>query len=211
MNRRLQSTAYALLMALATLLAHVPSAYATADGAWQQALLQAKQGQLSQAADMLRGAAATLPEGDPWRARMRSAAELLAMRAAQRTLPEQPLSGAHAALAQRYLSSHPAPEPAETWIAATLATLLPGSGHAWLGRWRDALVVVIMVWPMVGLTIWAARRSMGPVTLFFAMIATWLWSGTVFSAISLARRGSVEQYEAWWRALWQASGLPGAP
>jgi len=60
-------------------------------------------------------------------------------------------------------------------------------------------------------TFWADRRDMGPVTVFFAMITAWLWSGMVFSATSLAERGGYELYYAWWQQLWQASGLPSKP
>jgi len=52
---------------------------------------------------------------------------------------------------------------------------------------------------------------MGPVTVFFVLTTLWLWSGSVFSAVSLAERGSFEAYVLWWQGLWQASGLPGRP
>ena len=97
------------------------------------------------------------------------------------------------------------------WLPGLLATIFPGAGHAWQERWNDAVVAAIMVWPMLILTLWAAYRRMGPVTIFFAMITAWLWSGTVFSAISLAERGDVEAYLVWWQGLWQASALPGRP
>jgi len=178
---------------------------------WQQALRHAGQGNAKQAALMLNGAATVLRQGDPWRSRMMVASELYAMRAAQRVRPAASLVGNYGVLANRWLQHNPAPQPEKTWLVATLATVLPGAGHLLLHRWRDALVVVVLVWPMIGLTLWAARRRMGPVTLFFTLIATWLWSGTVFSAVSLAKRGGLEHYEQWWRALWQASGLPGSP
>ena len=69
----------------------------------------------------------------------------------------------------------------------------------------------MLVWPMLLLTLWAARRHMGPVTVFFALITVWLWSGTVFSSMSLAERASFEAYTLWWQGLWQASGLQGQP
>ncbi|MDX8413900.1 MAG: hypothetical protein R8J85_07410 [Mariprofundales bacterium] len=184
------------------------AAQATPTQAWQQAL---QQGDAAQSALMLQGAATVLREGDPWRSRMLVAAELYAMRAHQVVRPAQPLIGNHGVLATGWLQQHPAPNPEKIWLVATVATVLPGAGHLLLHRWRDALVVLVLVWPMIGLTLWAARREMGPVTLFFTLITTWLWSGTVFSAVSLAKRGGLEHYEQWWRALWQASGLPGTP
>lgn len=196
---------------LAGLLLAAPTLEATPQQVWRNALQQAAAGRDAQAAELLEGAAGALAGDDPWRARMDTASILLAMRAQRVTIPSRPLTGAHGILARRWLAHHPAPRPANHWLVGTLATLLPGAGHARLGRWRDALTVAVLVWPMIGLTLWAGHRRMGPVTLFFAMITTWLWSGTVFSALSLAHRGDFEQYQAWWRALWHAAGLPGAP
>jgi len=184
------------------------AAQATPEQVWQQAL---QQGDAAQSALMLQGAGTVLREGDPWRSRMLVAAQLYTMRAHQAVRPAQPFTGNHGVLANGWLQQHQAPQAATTWLVATVATVLPGAGHLLLHRWRDALVVLVLVWPMIGLTLWAARREMGPVTLFFTLITTWLWSGTVFSAVSLAKRGGLEHYEQWWRALWQASGLPGSP
>jgi len=183
--------------------------HASPQQVWQQALQQAQQGDVEQAALMLQGAAMVLPQADPWRSRMMVASELYAMRAAQKVRPQVALVGNHGVLANQWLQHHPAPQPEQTWLVATVATVLPGAGHLMLHRWRDAVVVLVLVWPLIGLTLWAARRRMGPVTLFFTLITTWIWSGTVFSAVSLAKRGGLEHYQQWWQALWQASGLPG--
>ncbi|MDQ6965263.1 MAG: hypothetical protein Q9M13_10130 [Mariprofundales bacterium] len=181
---------------------------AATEQVWQRAL---QSGDARDSALMLQSAAGVLSESDPWRSRMLVAAELYTMRAEQAVRPSHPLVGRYGVLATGWLQQNPAPAPERVWVVATVATLLPGAGHLLLHRWRDALVVAVMVWPMIGLTLWAARRAMGPVTLFFTMIATWLWSGSVFSAISLAKRGGLESYEVWWRALWHAAGLPGSP
>lgn len=39
----------------------------------------------------------------------------------------------------------PAPDSSRRWIAAVLAWLFPGLGHAYLGRRRDALVYALVV------------------------------------------------------------------
>ena len=196
---------------LALLLLLPSTALASPQQAWQQAVAVAAQGDASRASAMLEGASSALLETDPWRARMITASILLTMRAHRSVSPDRALVGNHGLMAQQWLQQHPSPKPVSGWVVGIIATLLPGSGHLWLQRWRDALVVVALVWPLIGLTLWAGRRRMGPVTVFFAMITTWIWSGTVFSAISLAKRGGVEQYMAWWHALWQAAGLPGSP
>ncbi len=181
---------------------------------WREAMSLAAHGHDAEAVAALR-AGARLAGDEGWRARMASAASLLAMREQARRgemrVSAPALRGAHRLLAAQWLAAHPAPESGPVWPAALLAAILPGAGHAWLGRWRDAGVAAMLTWPMLILTFWAARRRMGPVTVFFALISLWLWSGSVFSAISLAERGSWEAYLAWWQGLWQAAGLPGRP
>jgi len=184
---------------------------AASQQAYEQAIVMAAAGHEREAIARLQGAAAVLPSGDVWQERMALAAELIDMRRQQGFEFAKPGQFAHARLAVFYLREHARPEIRNSWLSGVLASVFPGAGHAWQGRWRDALVAVVMVWPMLILTLWAAYRSMGPVTVFFAMITAWLWSGTVFSAISLAERGDMESYLVWWQGLWQASGLPGRP
>ena len=201
------------LVALALVLSGcllAPLVFAGEMDAYQQGVAMAARGEVSRAAAWLAGAAAALPADDPRRARMAAAAILLNMRAREATVPP-PLPGMHDALARRWLARHPAPRPASPWLAGLFSALLPGAGHAWLGRWHDAATAAAMTLPMLGLTLWAWRRRMGPVTAFFAAITAWLWSGVVFSAVSLAHRGDAEAYARWWRELWRAAGLPGSP
>ncbi len=192
-------------------------AHASPAQVWQQAMQMAAAGHGEAAIAHLSGAASMIPNRhDLWRERMLVAAALLDMREKQRAqvdFPEAPeFSGwAEVRLVRRYLAGHPPPVTQAPYVAGMAAALFPGAGHAWQGRWRDAGVAALLVWPMLVLTLWAARRRMGPVTVFFALITVWLWSGTVFSAVSLAERGNVEAYLYWWQGLWQASGLPGRP
>jgi len=189
-----------------------PRAYADARQQYMLLLQQAASGQLEQTAENLRRQASSLSPENPWRGRMLTAASLLEMRMQQQPrLPAVKVPTLQQQLAQQFIVKHPAPEPGARWPVVILAVLLPGSGHALLGRWHDAWVVAILVWPMLGLTLWAAKRSMGPVTVFFALITLWLWSGSVYSALSLHERSMLEQYFSWWQGVWSASGLPGRP
>lgn len=182
---------------------------------YQQAIRLAAGGHDAEASAMLEGAAQMLGADDVWRERMRVASALLAMRRQRMhgnaTLPPAFEPSIHARLIARYLKEHPQPEFEHAWLVGGLAALFPGAGHAMLGRWHDAATSAVLVWPMLLLTLWAWRRRMGPVTVFFALITVWLWSGTVFSAISLAHRGGIEQWLSWWQGLWRFSALPGRP
>jgi len=186
-------------------------AMASSRNVYRQAVQLAAQGHDTEAAAMLTGAADLLHGQDIWRERMLAAAALLDMRKRQAMEPLLAPRSTYAGLAGQYLRTHSAPEQRAAWIPGLLAALFPGSGHAWLMRWHDAAVAAILVWPMLLLTFWAWKRRMGPVTMFFGLLTLWLWSGTVFSAVSLAERGSMEAYMVWWQGLWQFSGLPGRP
>lgn len=159
---------------------------------------------------MLQGAAAVLNR-KPWRVRMQTAAALLAMRRARALKPVLSNDSMQAELVKQRLKAYPAPVKTGAWIPALLAALFPGGGHAWLGRWHDAMVAALLIWPMAILTLWAWRRRMGPVTVFFTLLTMWLWSGDIFSVVSLSERGSYEAYMLWWQGLWQAAALPGRP
>lgn len=168
--------------------------------AYRAAMDLAAQGRDPEAMARLRGALDALPErGDPgeWRGWLASAAALLDMRHDLRLQPT-------------FTEAAPAIERVNGYLA-TAPGAIPGAGHAWLGRWRDGVKAATLVWPIFALTAWAWRRRMGPVTVFFATVTVWLWSGTAFSAYSLARRGDLHAYLAWWQGVWQASGLPGRP
>jgi hypothetical protein len=178
---------------------------------YKQSLLLASQGKIDQSIIALQAASAVLPQGDIWRERMLAASLLLTMQKQQLTQLVPIKHNNYLKLADTYRQENLQPQATQTWPVALLASIFPGAGHAWLGRWHDAGVAALFVWPLLLLTLWAARRKMGPVTVFFALLTLWLWSGTVFSAISLAERGSFEMYMQWWQQLWQASALPGRP
>jgi len=201
---------FLLLPAMFALLLHVPPVMAEARDVYRQAMHLAAAHQDDRALALL----ASLQSSGPylWQDRGRDAAALIAMRHKRASAPGFVNKDSLAAvLSQRYITANPAPEAGAVWVPALLAALAPGAGHAWLGRYHDALAAAVLVWPMLLLTLWAWRRRMGPVTVFFALLAVWLWSGNIFSAISLSERASFEVYLRWWQGLWQASALPGRP
>lgn len=201
-----------LILAAVLLAAMAPAmAVASPGQAYDAAIALAARGNTAEAMAMMQGAAASLPATDPWRQRLEAARWLLSMRRMHTGIAMAPGANGWVLLADRYLKGHPIPAAKAAWPTGLLAAVLPGAGHARLGRWRDAATAAMLVWPMLLLTVWAARRRMGPVTVFFAILTLWLWSGTVFSAVSLAERGGAEAYMAWWQHLWLASGLPGRP
>jgi len=200
-----------LLPCLCTLMAQpCTRAIAGPQDIYHRAVQLAAAGHDGEAAAMLQGAAAVLNR-KPWRVRMQTAAALLAMRRARALKPVLSNDSMQAELVKQRLKAYPAPVKTGAWIPALLAALFPGGGHASLGRWHDAMVAALLIWPMAILTLWAWRRRMGPVTVFFTLLTMWLWSGDIFSVVSLSERGSYEAYMLWWQGLWQAAALPGRP
>jgi len=191
-------------------------ANAAPEQVWQESMRLAQTGQDRQAIALLNGAILQSGQSTVWTQRFDIAKRLLTLRLDAKInstyntlIPNN--RNQHDILMQNWLSQHPIPAVEDSFMPALLASIIPGSGHAWLGRWGDAGVAAMLVWPLLILTFWAARRDMGPVTVFFALITAWLWSGTVFSATSLAERGDFEVYYAWWQQMWAASGLPSRP
>jgi len=191
-------------------------AQATPEQVWQESMKWAQQGSDRAAIAVLDGALLQAEQPDAWTQRFEMAKILLNLRREARlhqeyNPPRLPANNAYAALLEHWLNTHPMPRVEPSVMPQVLGAVIPGAGHAWLGRWDDAGVAAMLVWPLLILTLWAARRDMGPVTVFFALITAWLWSGTVFSATSLAERGDFEMYYAWWQEMWTASGLPSKP
>ncbi|OIO74695.1 MAG: hypothetical protein AUJ57_01775 [Zetaproteobacteria bacterium CG1_02_53_45] len=157
-----------LLVLICYLPGYVPACFAGPAEAYRQALALAAQGQDRAAAASLTVLVEAMPEQQVWGERMQAAHVLIAMRAERQSLlPARSEPNPHLLLASAYAADHTLLPEAGTWPAAALATLMPGAGHAWQGRWRDAGTAALMVWPMLILTLWAARRRMGPVTVFF--------------------------------------------
>ncbi len=178
---------------------------------YNDAISLAAKGNESASVSMLTGAASLLHDESIWRERMLTAASLIQMREEFSIKPRFVQPSVHKTFAESFMEKTPVPESESSWVPGAIATIIPGAGHLWLGRVQDAFTAALLVWPMITLTVWAGFRRMGPVTLFFALITAWLWSGTVYSAVSLAERGTVEAYLIWWQGLSQASGLPGRP
>jgi len=212
MNHMLSPRGAGFIFLLAALFFCIPVSQAGPAEAYRMAINLASQGQEQQSITTLSALIETQPSQSNWRERMLAAKQLIGMKTERQTnFPAQSIPNPYISLASTYASSHPLFNETDTWPTALLATLFPGAGHAWLGRWHDARTAALMVWPMLLLTLWAFKRGMGPVTLFFTLITLWLWSGSVFSAISLAERGSIETYIIWWQNVWLSSALPGRP
>ncbi len=192
------------------------SSFASPEQAWQEAMHLAQQGSDKQAMALLRGASLEQGEQSLWTQRFDIAISLLMLRNQAKQDSEYRtlfLTGKnqYEILLENWLKQNPMPAVSDSVWPGLFASIIPGAGHAWMGRWGDAGVAAMLVWPLLILTFWAARRDMGPVTVFFALITAWLWSGTVFSAVSLAERGDYELYYSWWQQMWSASGLPTKP
>ncbi len=186
---------------------------ATPDQAWSEAMHLAQQGKDKQAMALMRGAQLQYSRQSLWTQRFDFASRMLHLRQQAKYHSQyHPIvlqgQNHYEILLNNWLQQHPMPQSSGSTMAGLLAAIIPGAGHAWQGRWGDAGVAAMLVWPLLILTFWAARRDIGPVTVFFALITAWLWSGTVFSAVSLAERGDYELYVAWWQQMWTASGLP---
>jgi len=113
----------------------------------------AAQGKLSEAIISLQAASAILPSESTWRTRMVVAAQLLRMRQEQLTSLPSIKNNTHLSLAANYIKHHPHPEVSQIWPVGLLATVFPGAGHAWQGRWNDAGVAAMFVWHFLILTL----------------------------------------------------------
>ncbi len=182
--------------------------HAEPESSYRQALMMAAAGQNERAVVALKSLEQSSEVGVVWRQRSHAASVLLMLRQQQGRTLDGVDRNPYLRLAASYMAAKAAPKQQNS-IVVGLASLFPGAGHAIQGRWHDAATAAILVWPMLLLTLWAAKRRMGPVTLFFALITLWLWSGTIFSAWSLHERSVAESYQLWWQGVWQASGLPG--
>jgi len=202
---------YCVLFSFCMLWSGLAVANDNARQVYQQSISLAAQGKLSESIVALQAAQVLLPASDIWRERMVAASVLLSMQSQQATHLNNVERNDYLMVASGYVKTQPLNIQTRIWPVTILAVVMPGAGHAWQGRWQDAGVATLFVFPLLILTLWAAKRRMGPVTVFFALLTAWLWSGTIFSAISLAERGNIEMYITWWQGLWQASGLPGKP
>ncbi|MDQ7005105.1 MAG: hypothetical protein Q9N67_09410 [Ghiorsea sp.] len=141
---------------------------------WQESMQLAKIGQDRQAIAVLNGAILQSRQSTVWTQRFDIAKRLLMLRLHAKSnssynilIPKS--DNQYDMLMKGWLESHPIPQVEASFMPGLLAAILPGTGHAWLGRWGDAGVAAMLVWPLLILTFWAARRDMGPVTVFFCI------------------------------------------
>jgi len=89
------------------------------------------------------------------------------------------------------------------WFAGGLS-VVPGLGHLSLGDWRTALTALLINGLFLWALVYALHQRHWPYAAVFGLVVAILWSGTIFSAHSLALR---EAREARLLALAQASEL----
>ncbi|RMG91470.1 MAG: hypothetical protein D6703_04975, partial [Zetaproteobacteria bacterium] len=158
--------------------------------AYESWIAKAAQGDLRSSVKGLNQLAARLPSDSIWHERCQMASLLLEMRRQRSThLPPIAMPTISYRLVERkWRQLEQLAPPPPSWLVLAGAVVVPGGGHAIMGRWHDAWVSFVMTGFMVWLTCWAFRRRMGPVTVFFGVMTVWLWGGTIFSAVSLHER-----------------------
>ncbi|MEO5370799.1 MAG: tetratricopeptide repeat protein [Magnetococcus sp. DMHC-1] len=76
----------------------------------------------------------------------------------------------------------------DSWVAGSLSALLPGAGHLYLERPRDAGFAFLSNGLLVAGTYQAFSRGISGLGAALAMVELGWYSGTVFSAVSLTHR-----------------------
>jgi len=77
--------------------------------------------------------------------------------------------------------------------AAILSAILPGAGHAYVGRPKDARFAFLSNGLMIGATVEAFNRDMPALGAVLGVLELGWYSGTIFSASSLAHKYNKQQ------------------
>jgi hypothetical protein len=104
-----------------------------------------------------------------------------------------PLGGVALRNAQWIQTQTPFPEKSP-WNAGLLAAILPGAGHLYLGRVRDAGLVFSMNAAFTAATVEAIQKDNPALAAGLAAVELLWYSGNVFSAV-----GSAQKYNRSWR------------
>ncbi len=83
------------------------------------------------------------------------------------------------------------------WTAGILAGLLPGAGHAYLGRWEDAALVFLVNGVFLGATLEAVEKRQPALAGGMALAELIWYSGNIFSAVSNAHKHNKGLAEQW--------------
>lgn len=87
------------------------------------------------------------------------------------------------------------------WMAAVLAGLFPGAGHAYLGRWEDAALVFTVNGAFLGATLEAIQKKQPALAGGMALAELMWYSGNIFSAVSNAHKHNRELVLEWSRGI----------
>lgn len=92
-------------------------------------------------------------------------------------------------------------EERDPHMAAALAALLPGLGHAYLGRWEDAGLVFLVNGAFLAATLEAIDKKSLPLAGGMALAELLWYSGNIFSALSNAHKHNKLLRQAWSKRL----------
>ena len=83
------------------------------------------------------------------------------------------------------------------WMAGALAALLPGAGHAYLGRWEDAALVFTVNGAFLGATVEALEKDQPALAGAMALAELLWYSGNIFGAVSSAHKHNRVLAQQW--------------
>jgi tetratricopeptide (TPR) repeat protein len=124
-----------------------------------------------------------------------------AVRALGEIRPDDPHHIASKGLSQEILQGVSSLPQRNPWIAGGLAAVLPGSGHLYVGRPREALTSLILNGAFIAGAIWAFKEGYpvtGGIISFFEL--SWYFGG-ISSAAEGAREYNRHQEEVWLQEL----------
>ncbi len=93
------------------------------------------------------------------------------------------------------------------WMAAVLAGLFPGAGHAYLGRWEDAALVFMVNGAFLGATLEAIEKKQPALAGGMALAELLWYSGNIFSAVSNTHKRNRQLLQEWTRDVSLETGL----
>jgi tetratricopeptide (TPR) repeat protein len=101
-----------------------------------------------------------------------------------------PLSalGASARQGAASIRSHTPPKDKSPWVAGLLAAVLPGAGHLYAERWRDAGLVFAVNGAFTGATLEAIDKENPTLAGVLAFTELIWYSGNIFSAVGSAHK-----------------------
>ena len=97
------------------------------------------------------------------------------------------------------------------WVAGALAAALPGAGHLYLGRKRDAGLAFAVNGAFIGATVEAIDKGNDALAGALAAIELIWYSGNIFSAVSLSHKHNRMQREGLLNDIRLSRPLPPYP